>query len=201
MFFEIMAESNRTTPSTAYTRVVFNGNGSFTFQDIANSRGDQPASGNGTYSVASDGTLSLENNSGIISEDGSIIALFYNDLDFTSLMIGVKTSSGMSNSSLTGTYNLHELIAGKTVPSLDITVSPIVSDGSGSITTTNYLYDSTGTKSGSTDSYSVASDGLVTIGGTQMYGMLSPNREFLVLADLRTTSSDLYFDMAMKKPY
>jgi hypothetical protein len=100
-------------PSTALTTTTFDGNGRGTFEFLADS--DDPSLDSGTfaYSVDSDGDVTISvpgavASEGIVSGDGTVVSLVdtdfrggNEDIDMTVL---IKTSSGLSNASLSGDY-------------------------------------------------------------------------------------------------
>ena len=89
---------------TDFVEVKFNGLGDLTYQTIETSDGSGLESGSDTYTVASDGQITIGDNKGVVSSDGQFI--FTADLaGIPGLVILVKKSSGLTASILNGDYH------------------------------------------------------------------------------------------------
>jgi ribosomal protein L24E len=160
---------------TDFGEVNFDGVGGFTYVQLETSDGSPLNSGSGTYTVASDGQITMGNNRGMVSSDGKI-AFTVDFSEIPGLVILVKKSTGLSNSILNIDYH-----------SLNHFSNDFASfgeanfDGNGTIT-----YQQLQSTSGSLDSgsgtYAVSSDGQITIDHNR--GMVNTDGRFIFLVDL-----------------
>ena len=163
---------------TDFGEVNFDGVGGVTYMMLETSDGSSLSSGTGSYTVASDGQVTLGDNVGMVSPDGNIIFLV--DIEGTpGLVIFVKKSSAMSDSSLDGEYYVVSHYSDDWAGFGNCTF-----DGNGSIT-----YQQIQTSDGGLDngqkSYSVSSDGAITMLDNR--GVVSPDGDFVFLVDLEGT--------------
>ena len=86
---------------TSIFELTCDGNGSAAYQEIASSWGPPYDSGTGTYSVSSDGSLTLGDGTGILSPDGNTFTMVDYDASDNALFlwVGIKKSSGDGNGS------------------------------------------------------------------------------------------------------
>jgi hypothetical protein len=184
---------------TGRMKLIFNGAGNFAWQQIADSNGDT-SSGSGAYSVADDGELTIDGQDakGIVSADGNIFTLVDSDAtdEDLSLHIGVKQSTGLSNSTLSGTYTMCEY---GTDPEPWAGRIELTFDGSGNFTW-QQIADSNGDTNSGSGTYSVASDGEITIIGRDTTGMVSADGNIFSLVDTNAADEDLSFHLGIKQP-
>ena len=179
-------------PWTGRLGLTLDGNGNGTYQQLDDSSG-YSNSGSFTYSVAGDGKLSVTGEGiedvGIVSADGNIFVLVDtnasdNDL---SIHVGIKKSSGMSNASINGTFIMGEY---GTDPNPWAGRIEHTFDGNG-----NGTYQQLENSSGSTNSgsftYSVASDGKLSVTGEGIedVGIVSADGNMFVLVDTNDSIS------------
>ncbi len=183
-------------PWTALTEFDFYTSGTVIAKDISTSD-NNPSTSNALYSVASDGSLTLNGTDleGQVSADGNVVlfvdtnAKAISDDGEIGLMIGLKTSSGMSNASLSGEYLVAQYdIDLPMVPWTALTVFNF--DGKETLTAVD-IATSDNAPSGDTRSYSVASNGNVTINDTDFKGQVSADGNILILVD---TNSAIHCD-------
>ena len=97
------------SPEAALILITLDGNGHGTYQDLYTSETDPLEHGEITYSIAPDGSLTLQEvgesvmDHGIVSADGNMLTLAYPS-NWPGIAVGIKKSSGMSNASLNGSY-------------------------------------------------------------------------------------------------
>jgi hypothetical protein len=104
------------TPPTGFksqfATITFNGSGAYTMSQQQNLDGTGSSSGpqNGTYAVASNGTVTLDGGSvvaGHLNANGSAFLLDQKAGHFPNIVVGVKNGTGaMSNASLSGAYSV-----------------------------------------------------------------------------------------------
>ena len=159
---------------TDFMEVTFDGVGGLTYQTLETSDGSPLDAGSGTYAVASDGQITLGDNRGVVSSNGNFV--FTVDLAGTpGLVILVKKSSGLTQSILNGDYYSLNHFSDDFA-----SFSKANFDGNGDI---NYqqLQSTTGPLDSRSGTYTVASDGEITIGGNR--GMVSSDGRLVFLAD------------------
>jgi cytoskeletal protein CcmA (bactofilin family) len=140
---------------------TFDGAGGLDLSTVYDSGGDNTTF-SGTYTVESDGTLSIEDTDleGQISADGNLFVTTDADASDAEgeilLGLALKSASGMDDSNLTGTYTVCQIRSDSTG-----TMSSRMSftfDGAG-VVSGDILEDSDGATASLTGTYSVASDG------------------------------------------
>jgi len=147
----------------------------------------------GTYTIASDGELDMvvtglsKDFTGNVSADGNIILILDAEADGEILMmVGVKTASGMDVADFSGDYqmNLYNSDNSVTFTSrIDLSAN-----GAGTLNA-DILAASDGDLSEQPDmSYTVSSDGTLSITGTDNTGQLSSDGEVFVLVDADASS-------------
>ena len=185
---------------------------SFTFDgagvlsgDILEDSNGPTGSLTGTYTVASDGELDIvvtglsKDFTGNVSADGNIILILDTDDDGEIvMMVGVKTASGMDVADVSGDYqmSLYNCDTSVTFTSrIDLSA-----DGAGTLSI-DILAASDGDLSEQPDMvYTVASDGTLTIAGTDNIGQLSSDGEVFVLVDADASSdSEVALLIGIKK--
>jgi hypothetical protein len=193
--------------------VTFDGSGGFSFTGTSNEDGATVSlSGSGSYSVASDGALTLDSMVGGVLPGGNVFVAASTSGDETQMLVGIKKSgTSFSNASLSGTYAfsgfLVDVSPESSLVSLDIPAVPytgglsvpIVPDGfasdAGTVTfdgSGGFSYSTTSNEDGTTvtlsgtGSYSVASDGALTIDST-LVGSVLPGGSMFIAA---STSGD-----------
>jgi hypothetical protein len=163
---------------TDFMEVIFDGAGGLTYETLDNSDGSLPDSGSDTYTVASDGQVTIGDNRGMVSPDGNVIFLV--DLEgIPGLVILAKKSSAMSASSLDGEYYAVSHYSDDWAGFGNCTF-----DGNGSITY-QQIQTSGGELKNGQDSYSMSSDGAITMFDNR--GVVSPDGNFVFLVDLEGT--------------
>ncbi len=165
---------------TKLKEITFDGAGGFSFVDLARSD-TRSATGSGTYSVASDGTVTTNIGVvGIVSSDGNIFSLSDTDASDSQIefALGLKKGASLSNASLNGGYSVSKLMDdGWGVGSLlDMSF-----DGAGNVTGTTIL-SSDGHLGTGTSTYSVATDGAITLDLDPM-GFVSADGKMFITAD------------------
>jgi hypothetical protein len=156
--------------------------------DILEDSDGPTASLTGTYTVASDGELDLtvtglsKDFTGHVSADGnSFVILDTDDDGEILLMVGVKTASGMGLSDLNGDYQLN-LFNSDASDAFTSRIN-LSADGSG-VLSIDIIAASDGDLADRPDmNYTVASDGTLTITGTDNIGQISSDGEFFILVD------------------
>ena len=181
-------ETSFNTPAAALTRITLDGNGNGTYQNLYTSEADTLESGNFTYSIAPDGSLTIQEEGetvmdhGIFSADGNMFTLAYT-AEGLGIAVGIKKSSGMSNASLNGSY-IASYFGDETDSNLPWAgLARITLDGNGHATYQD-LY-TTDELEGGAFTYSIADDGqlTITIAGFQVHGMVSADGSIFTLAE------------------
>ena len=173
-------------------RITFDGAGVLNGDILEDSDGST-GSLTGTYTVASNGELGMvvtdlsKDFIGNVSADGNIILILDTDDDGEILMmVGVKAASGMDVADFSGDFqiNLYNCDISETFTSrIDLSA-----DGAGALSV-DILAASDGDLSEQPDMvYTVASDGTLTITGTDNIGQLSSDGEVFVLVDADASS-------------
>lgn len=173
-------------------RFTFDGAGGLSGDILEDSDGSSDSL-TGTYTIASDGELDMivtglnKDFTGNVSDDGNIILILDTDDDGEILMmVGVKTATGMDLADFSGDYqlNLFNSDASSTFTSrIDLSA-----DGAGALSAV-IVAASDGDLSEQPDmAYTVASDGTLTITGTDNIGQLSSDGEIFVLVDADASS-------------
>ena len=184
------------------TRLVestFKGDGTGSYKVIASSD-SATDSGDFTYSISPDGALNIEDDKGIVCCNGDI--LFFADTDnkdeSITVMFGVKKSSGMDDSALDGNYMLGQfmdnavLSGGNTVTCL---IELGFQEGSADY---REIYNSTGSTSHGTLSYSLSSDGTFTVEGNEK-GIVSPDGNVLFIINTDPSDDSVFLMIGIKK--
>lgn len=188
-------------PWTGRLLLNFGGNGNGTFQQLADSNNGTLGSGSFIYAVSSDGKVSVDSGKyyGIVSADGKMFVIVDtnktdSDLDL-SIHVGIKESSGMSKSSLIGTFIMCEYGRDpeRWTGRLELTFDG--NEGG----TFQQLDDSRGYKNSGELTYTVADDGTVTIDG-KYSGILSADGNMFVIVDTDKSDTDLSIHVGVKKP-
>jgi len=194
-------------PLTALSSLTFAGDGSGEFLFLASSN-NVPIPGLFTYSVDSEGNVAIDEpgtvaSEGIVSGDGTVVSLVdtdfrggNEDIDMTVL---IKTGSGLSNSTLNGEYTAVSFgydFFGEGYNAVT-TVMSITSDGVGNMEF-KVLSDSNGDSGLFEATYSVGSNGLITINlpNDEVYeGIISGNGD--VFTFVNTNLNDDFIDMGV----
>lgn len=146
---------------SAFWSFTAGGDGSLSVEELLNSDGASPTTANLSYSVQSDGRITLPGPdgeiTGILSSDGRIVALAdTEDSDSPGVFYCVRRGSGLSNASLNGSYYAVQL---DDSPAAEFGVLDLFGDGSGRGTE---LFDSDGTlEPVEAITYAVADDGRI----------------------------------------
>jgi hypothetical protein len=162
--FDLIADSSGDFWNQINT-TTFDGDGALDSQ-ISYDSEDDSGSFSGTYSVSTDGGVTLASTDivGIVSADGMLMAVTDTDPDGTdsdiSLGVALKTGSGMSAASLNGTY----IICQVRHDSERVKASRMrfVFDGAGAVSGT-ILEDSDGSTGALSGTYTVAANGTLEL--------------------------------------
>jgi len=190
-------------PWAGLTAIHLAGDGTGTWQQVYKSDPGDPENGSFTYSIDSDGGLTLTLGPdvlhGIVSADGSIFSVARTSGDMIGIMVGIKKSSGMSNGSADGRYIMsgfeNEVIGGNPWSGL----AAINLDGNGNGTIRDlYTSDTDPLESGSF-TYLVSSDGSLTInaGSDTFHGIVSADGTIYTL--VRTTGAGIEILVGIEK--
>lgn len=183
-------------PWSAMIRLTADGNGNFDYEQIGS--GD---SGSGTYNVDDDGSLTIIGDANAyaqLSPDGSAF-LMVDVSDYAFLALGIRKSSGMSNTDFYGTYHSvafefeNEDIDSALTARVDLT-----SDGTGNVTSAA-LETSEGTPETESHTFSVADDGTIST-SFGMLGQLSENGTLYAFPDADETAIDFTTVIGIQKP-
>jgi len=197
----IYGEMNGTgsTAISSQTLLNFAGDGTGTYTTIARSDGASETDVF-AYSVADDGTLAAGPGSGFVTVDGELMML----VDTTAELFigfGVRQGSAMSTADLVGEFFYQRVGShSDTVPNYTSTAGLVLTfDGAG-----NLVYEKVASSQGESEAavltYSVSSDGTLTIEGS-VFGTVSSNGEYLVLVDTDWTGDQfIELGVAVKKP-
>jgi len=174
------------------------GSGNFTDQELTGYLDD----GSGTYAVLNNGSFSLDvpdgKCAGIISTNGEVFALVdaNGKTDNTFLFhMGIKTSSGMSNADLHGTFIMAEIGVD---PKHWTGLIQATFDGKGHFTW-QQLADSNGYRDSGTGAYTVSENGRVSLDGKYI-GILSGAGELYSVVDVDNQSDNtLSIHIGIKK--
>ncbi len=184
-------------PWAGRLELIFNGNGTGTFEQIADSN-EGTSSGPFTYAVSSDGTVSVDSGkySGIVNAGGDMFVIV--DTDRTdndlSIHVGMKTSAGMTNASLNGTFIMCEY---GTDPEPWAGRLELIFNGNGT-GTFKQLADSNGGTSSGPFTYSLAADGVVSV-NSKYSGIVSADGKMFVIVDTDKSDDDLSIHVGIKK--
>jgi outer membrane protein assembly factor BamB len=169
-----------TDPWTGRLALNFNSTTGASFQTLEDSNGDIVSASKQPYSVNSDGTVSAHGMSGVVSKDGSLFVMSDTVPDGDlSLHLGLRKSSGMSNSRLKGQYQMVEYGAGLG-PARWTSRSLLDFDGAGNVTW-QPVASSGDLPAPGNGTYNVASDGKLTALGR--LGVVSADGSVFALVD------------------
>ncbi len=176
-----------------------------------------PDIGVGTYHVDPDCVMTMDDQPGNpgnqvdelpINRSGTIIMATRQTLTEESVIaIALQVGKGLSNKSLNGTYNyIHKsmeyVLAGLTSSS---EVGTMTFDGAGTVkvSATQQVILTTGAASTSSISYSapysVASDGTLTVPGTNIQGAVAQDSEVFFLVNMSSTSKEVSLSVGVRK--
>jgi hypothetical protein len=195
-----------------FMTVTFDGAGNYSSSIQQNLDGvGSSTSQNGTYSVAGDGSVSIDGGvvAGHLSADASTFVVRQLPSQTANIVVGIKNGgSSFTNASLTGTYSLvtYQFDNGGTQPTLsqNIPSTPflvslqqmnpvgfksqfmtVTFDGAGNYSSSiQQNIDGTGSSTSQNGTYSVASDGSVSIDGGVVAGHLSADASTFVVRQL-----------------
>jgi hypothetical protein len=183
---------------------VFDGAGSASgsiLEDSDNTTGSL----SGTYTVAVNGAFTMDVTGltkefeGQVASDGNLLIILDTEDDGEVLMmVGVKTSSGLGNATLSGDYQMNQFGGDDTdtwTTRIDLTA-----DGAGSLTADILADSNDDLPAPLTLSYTVGDNGMFTITGTDDVGHLSADGEIFVLVDSDATGDgDVALLIGIKK--
>jgi hypothetical protein len=164
--------------------ITFDGAGGFTSSGTVNNDGTPgPASGSGTYTVATNGTFTTsDGTTGSVLAGGSTF-VFASTSGNTVMGVGIKQGGSFSNASATGSYTLVSYSFNSTTPQPALPVEPamppqpllpsplgfrdqlatITFDGAGNFTSSGSVNsDGTSNAASGSGTYSIAADGTFT---------------------------------------
>jgi len=198
-------------PFAAHARVISNGDGTGTHQNLTVSDGTPPFPIDDiNYSVDTDGFLTLNPEPGVptewhgmVSADGSVFTITKEDADEPGIVIGIRKSSGMSNASTKGTYLMCEFT--DDIDDLDLPsqsaddpytgLMEIKMDGEGN-GTFRRLYASSSDSESGTFTYSITSDGVLTVTPPDaiiVNGIVSADGHIFTLVQTRPDNPGIIF--------
>lgn len=184
------------TAATELFNMVPNGNGTLNYELIASSYGGSD-SGTDTYTISSDGQITMPEEKGVLSQDNDVFILVNTGpIDFQSVSMGIKKSSGLTNSVLNGVYYVANMFTdsnGVWTRLLEVTFN---GDGTG---TSHCLSDTRGCVSDSAFSYTVASDGSYTNTTNGNTGVVSTDGRIFTAVDVDESDSELCIAVGVKK--
>jgi len=180
-------------------RLTFDGAGSGAYETLESSVGVDDA-GSFSYNVSPDGILSIDgNDEGIVSPDGHTFVISNADSsdDAVFLGVGIKQGTGLSNSTLKGTYINNQFMDDEvnTGGYSIVTRQWINSDGAGSMTYET-LESSVDAMDAGSYSHNVSSDGIISIDGKDGdAGIISPDGYVFTISDADPYDDDAVFLM------
>jgi hypothetical protein len=190
-------------PWAGLTAIHLDGKGNGTWAQVYKSDTDPLQNGSFTYSIDSDGSLTLtlgpDELHGIVSADGSIFTVARTSGDMIGIMVGIKKSSGMSNGSADGKYIMSDF------ENEDVGGNPwsgliaINLDGNRNGTFRDlYTSDTDPLESGSFN-YSISSDGSlsITVGSDTLHGIVSADGTIYTL--VKTTGDEIEILVGIEK--
>jgi hypothetical protein len=192
-----------------YMTVTFDGAGNYSasIQQNVDGVGSSPSQ-NGTYSVAADGSVSIDGGAvaGHVKADASTFVLRQTPSQQPNIVVGIKNGgSSFTNASLAGIYTLatyqHDTGATQPLLPLNIPSTPfsgsvqqmdpagfksqymtVTFDGAGNYSASiQQNVDGVGSSTNQNGTYTVASDGSVSIDGGVVAGQLSADASTFVL--------------------
>jgi hypothetical protein len=189
-------------PGTSLFTFNFDGTSALTGTYLADSDGSS-GSLSGTYTVADDGGLGLTITGlakvfqGYISADGKLIVILDIDDDGeVLLMVGLKTTTGADASLYSGDYQMNMISSDAS--SRWTSMVDTTADGSGNLSV-SVVSDSDG-DSGQYDlSYTVGTDGRLTITENGLSGVISSDGELFILADTDDSDGDVMIAVGIKE--
>lgn len=191
-----------TRPGTSLFAFNFDGTSALSGSYLADSD-DSSGSLSGTYTVASDGGLGLtitgitKTFQGYVSADGELIVILDIDDDGeVLLMIGLKTTTGADASLFSGDYQMN-VISGDDSSSWTSLVNA-TADGSGSLSA-NVVSDSDGDTGQYDLSYTVGTDGRLTITENGNSGIVSSDGELFIVVDTDDSDDDVMMAVGIRK--
>lgn len=166
----------------------------------------------GTYTVDDNGTMGMDISiggvplpkdfTGIVSPDGNIFVILDTETpndDEVLMMVGIKKSSGMSNASLSGDYQMN--MFGGDSPGVSTWTTRIDAnfDGTGTITAT-ILADSGGDLNPPPDmSYTVNPDGTFSVTDTGDEGIIALGGDVFIIVDTDSSDNDVMIAIGIAK--
>jgi hypothetical protein len=202
-----------------FMTVTFDGAGNYSSSIQQNLDGTgSSTSQNGTYSVAGDGSVSVDGGvvAGHVKPDGSTFVARQLPGQTANIVVGIKNGgSSFTNSSLTGTYSLvtYQFDNGGTQPTLsqNIPSTPfqvslqqmnpvgfksqfmtVTFDGAGNYSSSiQQNLDGVGSSTSQNGTYSVAGDGSVSIDGGVVAGHLSADASTFVVRQLPSQTANI----------
>jgi hypothetical protein len=184
-------------PSANLIQITADGSGKFSYQSLTNEN-----SGSATYAVADDGsvtTVGEANAYGQLSYDGSVFLFVDTSSDYPHIAIGIRQSSGMSDTDLSGIYHTAAIIFEDNDTSLfAIARGNLISDGTGHVDV-NFSDISGGGTNSSSETGSVSNNGTVTT-GYSMPGQLSWDGSLLAFPDTDPESDSNTYFLGIRKP-
>ena len=195
---------NETTPSgfpwTARGSLAADGQGASTYQVNQISRGTTGTL-NFPYSVTAQGLLSIGSgaamNTGQLSADGQYFHLL--DTDKTDqdviLRVGIKKTTALSNSTLSGEYEVYSL-GGNLDGAIGTIRMKLAADGQGAGTWTVFAHTDSNLAAGNA-TYAVVADGGLTLNG--MAGHLSADGSVFLVADTNNLNGTIQIMIGVKK--
>ena len=190
--------------STNLIQYNADGNGGLTRQ-ILYSSGSGASGGGDTYSVKTDGMISVSDMKGVVSTDGEVFVINSAVASNSPYMqVAVKQASGMSTAKLAGNYTL--MLMGLSDPDGLTGIFNAVFDGNGSMTATLSAPESAQTSLSHTTSgtYSVNSNGRMTFTETGLtdadQGAVTSDGEIFVLIGIGTNQdTSPYFAIGIRQ--
>jgi hypothetical protein len=210
-FLLSLQQGNPVGFKSQYMTVTFDGAGNYSSNIQENIDGvGSSTSQSGTYSVASDGSVSIDGGvvAGHLSADASTFVVRQLPGQTANIVVGIKNGgSSFTNASLTGTYSLvtYQFNGGtqptlsQNIPSTPFLLSlqqgnpvgfksqymTVTFDGAGNYSSSiQQNIDGTGSSTSQNGTYSVASDGSVSIDGGVVAGHLSADASTFVVRQL-----------------
>jgi len=169
-------------PYAARFIMDFAGEGEFSWMETVNSMVGGGAAGQMTYTVASNGTLSISSgDSGIVSHDGSVMVLVDTDGSDNGIgiLVGIRQTAGRSTADLTGRYVVNQLAAD---PQMYMVRFLMDFDGAGTVVWTEATDSIAGGGAAGRMTYAVAPDGTLS-GFNGETGIVSTDGSVFVLLD------------------
>ena len=157
--------------------ITSSGLGTFDWEELLG-----PDTGTMDYSVDDDGTLTIGGIvQGLVGLNGNLfVAVSTDDVDSeTTLRVGIRKSSGLTNASLSGSYIMCQMGIDA---DLFTSIMDVSSNGSGTLTFST-IANSTGADGNGSVDYSVAADGVLSVDG-QEAGIVSEDGNIFMILDL-----------------